>query len=170
MNISIRKLTENDLNEYFHLRLEALKISPTNYLSSYEEEQKTGHQFYQDILQSHTSNNVIFGAYNNNKLIGVLGIYQETRIKTKHKCILWGFYVQPAFRNLGAGKILLTNAIDYVKTHLDCTAIHLTVEASNIIAKKIYESFGFTVWGVEPKAILVNGKYYNDCHMILLLD
>lgn len=42
----------------------------------------------------------------------------------------------------------------------------LQLEAGNSRAKELYESFGFQVWGTEPKAVRVDGVYYDDYHMI----
>lgn len=44
-------------------------------------------------------------------------------------------------------------------------ALVLAVEATNITAKKLYESFGFKEWGKEPSAMQMDGKFFDECHM-----
>ncbi|MBC7742610.1 MAG: hypothetical protein H7061_10460 [Bdellovibrionaceae bacterium] len=47
--------------------------------------------------------------------------------------------------------------------------IQLSVEANNLAARKLYESRGFKCWGTEPKAMRMDGQYYDDCHMIYFI-
>lgn len=69
-DIDIRRLTKNDLNIFFELRLEVLKNFPTAFLSSYDEEKKSSASFYEDILCQTEEDNLIFGAFISSKLIG----------------------------------------------------------------------------------------------------
>jgi diamine N-acetyltransferase len=56
-----------------------------------------------------------------------------------------GFQVDKKYQNQGIGKLLFQGILDFIKNeHPCCKVISLTVEKSNIIASKLYESFGFT--------------------------
>lgn len=165
----IRRLTQPDTTDFFNLRLESLQENPSSFLSSYEEEKQTGSIAFEKLLTSNDTKNVVLGAFLNNKLIGIIGVYQESAKKAAHKCQIWGFYVQSTYQRKGAGKKLLDAAITYARETLECLTVNLSVEASNIAAKKLYESYGFITWGVEPKTMRVEQKFYDEFHMSLML-
>uniref|UniRef100_A0A0S4UYH3 Acetyltransferase n=1 Tax=Ralstonia solanacearum TaxID=305 RepID=A0A0S4UYH3_RALSL len=37
-------------------------------------------------------------------------------------------------------------------------------------AQALYRSVGFEVFGVEPRALCVGGRFYDEAHMVLRLD
>lgn len=169
-NISIRRIAEEDLHAFFRIRLEALLNSPTAFLASYEEEKSLGASFYEKPIMQNKIGNLILGAFVQQKLVGFIGMYQEEKQKTKHKAKIWGMYVQPDYRNQGAGKMLMDNLLAYIQNNLNSTVINISVEASNLAAKKLYESYGFKTWGIEPKAMKINDEFYDEAHMALITD
>lgn len=167
---TVRRLTKSDLNDYFDLRLESLQNAPENFMTSFEEEKARGFEFYQKLLNEEAEDNLIFGAFVNDSLVGTIGLYQEAPFKAKHKSNIWGMYVKPAYRKHGIGKALLKQAVDYAKMSLKCSVLKITVESTNISAKKLYESFGFKEWGKESRAMMMSGIYYDECHMSLVMS
>lgn len=168
-NISIRRLIAEDLSDFFNLRLEALLNSPTAFLASYEEERSLGAALYENSITQHKANNLILGAFSDQKLIGFIGVYQEEKQKTKHKANIWGMYVQPSYRNQGVGKVLMDYLLAHVKNNMNSVIINISVEATNLSAKKLYESYGFKTWGIESNAMKINDKFYDEAHMALRL-
>ena len=167
-HLIFRRLVKEDLNDFFSLRLESLLDFPTAFLASYDEEKKLGASLYEKALNNNI-NNLVFGAFVEKKLIGFIGIYQEERQKTNHKSNIWGMYVQTDYRSQGIGKALLENAVTYAKNTMKSLIVNISVEATNISAKKLYESYGFKVWGTEPKAMQINGNFYTEFHMALII-
>lgn len=168
--IVIQMLEKNDLNRFFDLRLEALQNSPTSFLSSYKDEKGLGPEMYESILNQNEGNdNVIFGAIMQDNFIGIIGIYREQKSKINHKANIWGMYVKPSYRNKGIGKALLEKVLHHARNKMDCSLINISVEETNAAAKNLYESFGFTIWGTEVKAMQVNGVFYSEHHMSLLI-
>jgi ribosomal protein S18 acetylase RimI-like enzyme len=49
------------------------------------------------------------------------------------------------------------------------TLIQLTVTEGNAAAQSLYERCGFEVFGVEPFAVALDGRYLSKCHMWRLL-
>lgn len=168
--VTIRKLNENDLNHFFDLRLESLQNSPSSFLSSLDEEKSRGSAFYAPTLnQEKGKDNVIFGAFIENNLIGYVGIYKDTGSKINHKSNIWGLYVKPTYRNRGVAKALLSDVIKFSKNEINCALVKISVEETNTAAKKLYESFNFKIWGTEPLAMQIDGTFYNEHHMMLLI-
>lgn len=165
----IRQLILEDIDAFFNLRLESLKNSPTSFLSSYEDEKKLGPEFYLNILKRNQIDNVIFGAYFQDKLIGIIGIYQSNYNRMKHKATLWGTYVNPENRKIGIAKKLMETVIAHAREKMKCVLINLCVGSDNNSAKRLYESFGKKC-GTEPNSILIADKFYDEDHMILMLQ
>lgn len=106
-HVTIKKLVLDEVDIFFNLRLEALKNSPESFLFSYEEEKASGPTFYANILKQNSDDNVIFGAFVNDDLIGIVGLYRKMNSRLKHKTNLWGNYVLPEIRKLGVARKLM---------------------------------------------------------------
>lgn len=167
--VNIKKLEKKDSKAFFNLRLEALKNFPAAFMSSYEEERDAGNSFYESLLNQTENNNLIFGAFLDSNLIGCIGLFQEKKIKAKHKCIMWGMYVQPSYQKHGVGKMLVQAAINHAKDQIKCSIINTSIESTNVAAKNLYESFGFKTWGTEIKAMCIDGQFYDEHHQSLFL-
>ncbi|OJX09851.1 MAG: hypothetical protein BGO77_05405 [Caedibacter sp. 37-49] len=64
----------------------------------------------------------------------------------------------------------MKSALHHAYEGMKCQVIYLSVEATNIPARKLYESCGFRVWGTKPYALNVSGKLYPLYHMSLILN
>lgn len=163
--MKIKILTLDDWQAYKALRLEALQKSPTNFGSSFEEEKCWPDELFQEVL----NNNTIFGAFVDSKLVGCVGLNQMTRPKTMHKAELWGMYVDPSFCRQGIGDALVKALLAYahnqgiIQIYLTC----VTTTTTTIVALKLYRKNGFEVYGTEPNAIKVNGKFFDE-HLMFL--
>ena len=147
MSPQIRRLAVTDLDAYFINRLEALKDSPSAFLTTYEEEVARGNEHFKNTL-SHTGNDkVIFGAVHDQKILGTIGLYKEEKPKLSHRAGMWGMYISPEIRGQGYGQKLLDVAIHFAKTEMKSHGIGLSVESNNKRAIKLYESRGFKCWG-----------------------
>ena len=47
--------------------------------------------------------------------------------------------------------------------------IHLTVVADNAVARRLYEACGFAAYGVEARALKVDGRYLDEVLMARML-
>ena len=102
-------------------------------------------------------------------LVGVVGLSRETRAKSRHKAVVFGMFVAPEHRRRGVGTALLAYAIAEARAQQGLEQLVLTVTASNASARRLYARHGFRSFGVEPRAIRVDGRYFDKDHMILLL-
>jgi ribosomal protein S18 acetylase RimI-like enzyme len=100
----------------------------------------------------------------------VAGLGRESRKKARHKATLFGMYVAPGFRGRGIGDALLRHVVAVARRDRELTQIVLTVTDTNARATALYRRAGFASFGVEPRAIRVDGVCYGKNHMILLLD
>ena len=153
--MKIRQLTPEDMPAYKCLMLQALQEFPADFAASY----------IQDLL--HTGGQ-IFGAFNaNDELIGAVGLRQEPLRKTRHKGLIWGMYVATGYHGQGIGKALLEAAIDHARGISGLEQLYLVVGVHNARAQRLYASLGFTPFGMEPRELKVDGKFYDGIHMWL---
>jgi ribosomal protein S18 acetylase RimI-like enzyme len=167
MTPQIRTLDEADALDLIGLRRIALIDSPESFLASPEDDWVSSETAVRDLLRRYPDS-VVFGAYAP-QLVGMLGLYRESRSKAAHKAHLWGMFVLASHRRHRAAVRLLEAAIRYARTLDGIASLHLSVSDSAIAAQRLYESVGFKTWGIEPDAIRVGGHSRSDYHMHLSL-
>jgi ribosomal protein S18 acetylase RimI-like enzyme len=165
--MEMRRLLKANAQKIFALRLKALAAAPTAFGTSVEDEKLRGVGFFENILSAPGDSNVIFGAVVDTEIVAMVGILQTDRSKTNHKASIWGMYVDSNRRNKGIGAGLLDLAIQHAKEKMNATGVYLSVESSNSAAKNLYKSRSFRVWGTEPRALYVDGRYFDEDHMAL---
>jgi ribosomal protein S18 acetylase RimI-like enzyme len=164
----IRKLLPQDAEEYKKLRLEALQNKPEAFASSYEEECGNPADFYAKRFASVIS--AEFGAFEKGTMAGTAALIKETKLKLKHRAIIAAVYVKPEYRGRGAARKLIEASLAEASGDHNIEQVTLSVESGNEPAKSLYASFGFTVYGVEKRALKIGVNYYDEDHMILYLS
>jgi ribosomal protein S18 acetylase RimI-like enzyme len=167
--MQLRRLLHSDLNSYYANRLRALQDSPSAFLTTFEEERARGSALFETTLAHTGGEKAIFGAIAKEGIVGTIGILRQERSKTSHKALIWGMYVDGTHRGNGIGGKLLDMAIQFAIKEMTATAVYLSVESNNQIAKRLYESRGFQCWGVEPFAMQNGLSYSDEDHMVLKL-
>ena len=112
---------------------------------------------------------VAFGDFDGKDLVGTVALEFSAKLKTKHKALVVGMYVLPSFRGKGSARALLQTAIQFCTRRGDIGAIQLEVTEGNAPALNLYESLGFTAYGVEPMAVLTPTGFRSKVHMWLRL-
>ena len=166
--MEIRQLESKDAEIYRSIRLEALQSSPNRFAASYEDEKKQTADKYKTRFQT-PSNAFTFGAFEANQLVGVITLVRESLLKLNHRASIVAMYTKPEKRGCGVGKALLTKAIDKAIELEGVEQINLTVVSTNEVAKKLYASCGFEVFGREKNALKHEDSYYDEEHMVLFL-
>ena len=111
-----------------------------------------------------------FGAFDDSKLVGVITLLTEKRIKLRHRTTIVAMYVTPEMRGKGVAKSLMNEAINKARTLEGIEQIYLTVVSSNVAAKKLYTSLGFEVYGTEKRALKIEQTYLDEDLMVLFLN
>ena len=163
--MQIRRLTASDAPEYRALRLRAFRDHPEAFTTSYEEleQQPPG-----DTAKRLAAPGAAFwGAFGGDGLLcGYVGLDRETRVKCRHKATLIGMYVAPEQAGHGIGRGLVDALLAHAR-ELGLELVVLTVTEGNSRAAQLYERCGFRSFGIEPRAIKVDGRAYAKNHMYL---
>ncbi len=161
MNFKIKHLQEQDWKLWKEIRLEALKLHPEAFGSSYEEESL----WEQEKFKQGLVKNNIFGAFIKDKLVGVAGFSIYNPQKLRHKGMLFTLYVKKESRNQGIANQLVEAVISYASSKV--FQVHCSVNTGNNQAIKLYKKQGFEIFGTETRALKVDENFY-DLHLMLL--
>ena len=164
---TIRALAAPDLPAFRPLRLDALRLHPRAYGSSYEEEV----EYSLETMGARwpVAPGVMLGGFVGDQLVGFTGLRVEPAIKTRHKGFIYTVYVDQAFRGRGLATGLVEAAIATGRK-AGLRFVTLTVALRNDDARRIYDRLGFRAFGIEPRGLLVDGEFVDEELMILDLD
>ena len=166
MDIRIRPLDAPDAVQYRTIRLNALRLAPTAFSSSFETSRRLTDEFFIGRA-TFVPDNFIIGAFHDEDLIGTASGYVEPEKKRNHIAFVVGMWVEPDYRKLGIARRLLHAVVTQLKSLPQVSNIQLSVSVDNPHAWKLYESYGFVVWGREPQALKLSNSFYDELHMAL---
>src|SRR5207244_3196239 len=159
--VQVRILTPADAPSFQALRLRGLRECPSVFASSYEEERDTPVAAIAERLAMQ-EDQATFGAFQEQQLIGVVGLQREQLSKLAHKAYIWGMYVDSTVRNRGVGYQLVAQALSYAANDLHVRQVCLGVNAENVAAIALYKRLGFAQFGLEPGFMLLDGELHDE--------
>ncbi len=170
-DILIERLTPSHAGAYRALMLEAYTVHPDAFTSTVAERERQPITWWESRLSADpAATRMVLGAFQAGELAGVVGLSFEQREKVRHKATLFGMYVRPTLRHRGIARQLVQSALQCAREHPDMKLVQLTVTETNAAAVALYESCGFTSFGVEPMAIAAGSGYLSKLHMWRRID
>ncbi len=167
----IRPLAEADVEIYRAFRLHSLHESPHAFTNSYEEFTRRSPesiaQRFRD--QANSATNFTLGAFEDDRLVGMIAFFREEAVKLRHKGYLVSMYVAPEYRGRGIARALLLDAIERARQQPELVQLLLGVVETQTTAKHLYETLGFQVYGREPHAVKIGDEYFDEEFMLLKL-
>ena len=161
----IRTLTAADATAYRTLRLQALRDHPEAFAASCEDEVARSLDMTARRLDGGPLN-CVFGAFAGDDLVGTAGfVVPDRSAKSRHKGLLVGVHVAPAHRGRAIGRALVAAVIDHARAHV--VLLQAGVGVDNAPALRLYESLGFRRYGLEDKALLVDGVFIDEALIVL---
>ena len=167
--MQVRRLTPDDAQIYRQVRLRALREEPTAFSSSYDEERDLPEAVTADRLRALPDRGT-FGAFDEDRLVGIVTLAREDRAKLRHRGMIFGMYVAPEMRGKGVARQLLSEALALARSVPGLLLVSLGVNAENAAAIALYESLGFESWGLDPDAMMVGEWLYDERYMCCRLD
>lgn len=161
----IRLLEPADVPAYREIRLEGLRLHPCAFAASLPEEAaRSPAEFAARLGLEH---HPVFGALVGGELCGIAGLSVEEYEKKRHKGTLRGVYVRPYIRREGVGSALVSHVIEAARSRV--TQVHAAVVTTNQPARTLYRKLGFAPYGLEPRGLLVDGRFYDQELLVLVL-
>jgi RimJ/RimL family protein N-acetyltransferase len=157
--VQIRRLLPADAAVYREIRLEALRLAPEAFSSTFAAERIEPLTWFAARLDRAA----VFGAVAGADLVGIAGFFTKPGRKEAHKGALWGMYVRPIARKQGTGRRLVEAVIEHAQRHVEL--LQLTVVSGNEPARRLYAEFGFVEYGIEKNALKEDGRYWDEILM-----
>ncbi len=165
--MEIRQLGEGDAPAYRDLRLRGLREDPEAFGTTYDGEIARPLAFTVDRLRAQSASDGRFtlGAFDG-ALIGVVTVLREESAKMRHRASLVGMYVAPEARKHGVGRALAEAACARAAQVVGLEQIHLAVVTPNVAAQQLYRTMNFVTYGIEPRALKLGGRYWDEELMV----
>jgi len=163
--LNIRQLSPADFAAFWPVRLLALQESPQAFGAAYEESLALPEHEAIGRL-SPKDGGFVLGAFGSD-LLGIAGLARHSGAKVRHKGYIWGVYVVPSARGTGVARRLMEQLLEQCRTIDGLEEVTLSVVTSNASAKRLYQSLGFAVYGLEKRALKIDGEYFDEELMAL---
>jgi ribosomal protein S18 acetylase RimI-like enzyme len=161
----VRPLVPSNAAAFQALRLRGLKEAPSAFASSEEEEVNTPQDEVAARLRA-SNDRAVFGAFEGNLLIGIVGVQREALRKLAHKAFIWGMYVAPENRRQGVARELIVHALIYAQQTMHVLQVNLGVNVLNTPAVRLYQDVGFVQYGLERGFLRINGELHDEYQMV----
>lgn len=163
-------LTPADAPRYRAVMLHAYEHAADAFTSTPEERAAEPDAWWLRRIADPAGLTVAFGAFDGEALAGVVALEFSAKPKTRHKALVVGMYVMPAWRGQGISKALMLAAMAHAAARGGITLVQLEVTEGNAPASALYRSLGFQAFGTEPLAVLTPGGYRAKVHMWRAVD
>lgn len=142
----------------------------TSYMSFEKDEYPLNVKEQAELIRSFEGNttNTMLLAVDGGRIAGLSTITSSHKIKSRHDAEL-GVVVAKQYQGKGIGVSLIRRVIDWVKQNEITTRMSLEVRADNLKAVEMYLRFGFVIEACKKNSTLLNGKYYDDYIMGMML-
>jgi len=161
--IHIRKLGPADAALFREMRLEALRLHPDAFTGDLADESAQTLAVFAEI----TVKSAVFAAFRGDEALGLAAVSPQRGRKKAHLGLLWAVYVRATARGLGAGRQLIDAVLHHAAENFEI--VQLAVAATNLPARQLYESLGFTAYGLEKYAIKHEHGYGDYLLMMKIL-
>lgn len=165
--VLIRPLQARDAAAFTALRLQAIADAPSAIWSTVDEENGRSPDEVRARIEENDGQ-VVLGAFLGAQLIGIAGLLRAAPAQVAHKGVLWGLMVAPGQRRGGVARRLI-DAILAQAAQRGLWQVNLSVNTENLRARQLYHSIGFASFGIEPRALRVGARFYDEEHMTLAL-
>lgn len=163
---AIRLLTDADLPAYKALRDVGLMHDPEAFTTDFNAGSALPAAAYATRLGMPPDDHFILGAFDaQGAMLGAVVCERASRLKQRHQAELVGMIIAPGSRSQGIGKALLREFDRLVRQLPGLEQVVLSVTASNQHAVRLYERAGFVRYGLQPRAIQVDGVYHDKALM-----
>jgi putative hydrolase of the HAD superfamily len=158
----IKEVQKWDVEIFWQLRLEALKLNPEAFGSLYEDAVQ---ESMPDAMKriKNDADDYILGAFTEDGSIkAMIGFRREQATKLRHKGLIWGMYVTREYRGKGIAKELISEVIARGRQLANLKQINLSVVTSNYAAFELYKKLGFEAYGLEKNALIYKEQGYDE--------
>lgn len=167
MSIIIRKLQPHESAIYREIRLACLKNAPDYFGSTYEEESRMPKLKFESHIESGSSDHFMFGAFDNDTLIGITGFERLPRQRAMHRGEVVQVYVDLSYRGHNVGEGLVRSVVEHAFALDGVEQVQLSLIAGNRAGERLYEKIGFRTYGIQSRYFKIGNRYTDQQFMQL---
>jgi len=116
-----------------------------------------------DFIRNLRTPNLFIVAEHSGMLVGWVTLFRHSAPYCQHVVEL-GMGLKKGFRGIGIGSALMQTILEWVR-EAGIEKVTLTVRASNTVAQRLYEKFGFVREGTRTRQVKHKGQYDDDYQM-----
>jgi ribosomal protein S18 acetylase RimI-like enzyme len=161
---SIRRLEPVEAPLYRELRLEALRLHPYAYGSTFEFESAEPLDFFERRLGT---SEVLLGSIDGTAM-GTARLSIPSFVTEHHKGMLTGMYVRAAAQGSGLASALVEAVVERARGRV--ILVELSVVTTNERALRLYRRHGFEIYGVDPCALKIGDRYFDEYQLTRFLE
>jgi ribosomal protein S18 acetylase RimI-like enzyme len=169
--ILVRPLTPDDAQPYRALRMASLRDFQFAHGPDYEEALAASLDWHAQRLARPDYHwfGAFDGAQDDAPLAGAICLRLKEGRRLHHSASMNSLMVDSSHQGAGIGRLLVGHLIGHARSLGQLRQITLVVNESNLPARRLYDSFGFRQFGLEPDAIFHEGRYCATQHLLLSL-
>lgn len=169
--ITLRVFEKKDAEALHRLRAQSLEECPEAYSMGLELWRSAPISAVEATIEASATgqDGPLIGAFQNETLLGFIGVKVIARKKVAHVGTLWGFYVDPEHRRKGLGQKILERTMDLVRETETLEQLRLMASTQSTAAVALFEKLGFENYGVEPRGRKINEDYHDLVYMWIKL-
>ncbi|ADL50452.1 GNAT family N-acetyltransferase [Clostridium cellulovorans] len=162
----IREIETRDADAFWQMQFQLDK--ETKFMMYEPNERTKNLELIKNIIQKAIDgSNLLLVAENDTEIVGFISVQRGLPNRIKHTAyIVVG--IRKAFQGKGIGSEFFKR-LDLWARQNSITRLELTVMSPNIIAKHLYEKYGFVVEGIKKNSMFVDGEYVDEFYMAKLL-
>ncbi len=124
-------------------------------------------QWQQRLATTDAATHYVFVALADGEIVGNCGLHANANPRRHHA---WGIgmSVRDDWQGRGVGTRMMATMIDAADNWLGALRLELTVYVDNVIARRLYEKFGFVLEGTH-RAYALRGAQYVDAYAMARL-
>ncbi len=147
------KITKNiPWQDYKEIRIKSIKTNPEAFSTSLEAVLADPDEKWQTFINKSLANDgevMFFAVDDDNKPIGIVGAFWDSKPKVKHVAHIFGVFVDPEHRGKGVGSNLFSQLLSELKANPELKKASLEVVVSEIAAINLYKKHGFVEVGTQ---------------------
>lgn len=159
--ITIRRIEVAEVEAFKRIRLEALRLEPSAYASTYEDWASLTDDEWRSRM-----NEPVVAAFLGEEPVGLAGLMRQRSAKMTHRASIVMVYVRKSQRGTRVASDLVDAIVDEARA-MGIVQLELAVTAENQAAVRFYERKGFVQIGRVPGALLHEGREMDDIMMAL---
>ncbi|MBE9029086.1 GNAT family N-acetyltransferase [filamentous cyanobacterium LEGE 11480] len=170
--VRIATITPEYAKAYNHLVKRGLREHPSSFDADIAQlEKRRDRAVARGLQRFDRLNGCLLGAFDEaDKLVGTAMAIRRSAPKQSHQAEVLFVYVPIEHQGKGIAKKLMTYLILSARHLNGIEQLYLTVNLNGSAARALYVSFGFQSAGVVPRAVRVDGDYFDQEHMWLALS